>query len=140
GIDIGAGAVKIAQVVRRRTGLELAGSAIVRRQTPWTTESLRHSQPPASADEILGGISLAAPLAGRQAACVVSPAASQLHRVRCPEADPSPSRILQELAQVASFREKQVFDSWPLEHPAEKPRDGTHRGVLSMPLSMANRI
>lgn len=141
GVDIGAGAVKIAQVIRRRSGLELAGASIVRRETPWTSTLLQEPQSATSADEIAGGLSLANRVAGRRAASVISLAPCQLHRLPLDPADRTPNRLMRELAQVANFREKQVFDWWSATHPEDRIRgDGPPCNVVSMPQTLANRV
>jgi Tfp pilus assembly PilM family ATPase len=136
GVDLGAGAVKVAQIARRRGGHELAGAAIVRREGSLATTS------PADClgDEIRGALSMAEQLRGRRAAGVLSMGLCDFHPVRIADQRVNADVLRSELSAGApgDWRQR-TFDSWPLEGGGGPPgATQPNRGVISLPTAEAD--
>lgn len=71
GIDIGSHAVKLAQVRRRGTTVELLDAKVIRRTQPWDEAALRGPLPRSSADELLAGITVERGFRGRSTSCAL---------------------------------------------------------------------
>ena len=120
GVDLGAGAVKLAQVVRRRGRLELADAAIVRRGGPGSSDATIPEAARSSTDEILGAMSLAQKARGRPAAGVLSMRDCEFHALYIKEPNPSPETVRRELSSSSPLSwSGRSFDSWSIYHPSD---------------------
>ncbi|TWT88916.1 Competence protein A [Pseudobythopirellula maris] len=84
GADLGAAAVKVAQVTRRRGSYSIAAAALVDRDRPWETDPAQDPVEETSADALLAGSSLCNALSGRDAAAVVSMSRCEHAAVKAP--------------------------------------------------------
>lgn len=108
GLDLGARAVKLAQVVRSGNGYRLAAARVIARQTSESEDD----------DGLWWATLLGKPsrsgFEGRSAACVLSAAATDLRGLNLPDADESERRamVAGELENWFADGDSRVFDFW----------------------------
>jgi len=131
GVDLGAGAVKVAQIVRCPDGHELVGAAIIRREGPLA----ENSPTDCLGDEICGALSMADQLRGQRAAGVLSMGICDFHPVQITDRQANADVLQRELFASAPVDWRQrTFDSWPLETGGGPPgATQPNRGVISLP-------
>jgi len=132
GVDVGTGAVKIAQLARRRNGRVLIDAAIVPRQAVTdadTADVIRSAK-----DEISGALSLAHASLGRRAVGVASMATCEFHALSESSEQPTAQAVRRELLEVAPYGAQEfTFDSWRMSPGAND------WGAISMPQTMADQ-
>lgn len=140
GVDIGAGAIKIAQVIRRRAHLELVDAAIVPRANLWSKDLQRSTPKESIADEIRAGLSLAPCTQGRIAAGVFSMSGCEFHALHIPDEKLNSDTIQQELVASAPLRwSERTYDSWSIPNPPDTAgRNFPNLGVMSLPRTLAD--
>jgi len=141
GVDVGGGAVKTAQLTRRRNRCELTGAAIVPRRSSWDMVSDDAQQQPSSTDEILTALSLADTIRGRAAAGVLSMKPCRFHSLKIESQDPSPQQVHKELVTSSPGRwQDRTYDVWSVRHPSDSTRrPPPSLGAISLPTSWATR-
>ena len=146
GVDLGVGAVKVAQLVRRRSHWELLDAAIVRRRQSFTTSPEGRSPEgravePTLAEEVLAGVSLADRLQGRRAVGVLSMRPCEFHSLLVDEASLTDEALRHELHAVAAMPwHERTFDAWPISHATDPTgRPTPNLGVISLPISCATK-
>ena len=136
GIDIGSGAIKIAQVERTADRFRIARSVIVR-APDGTRYDLANLEDGRISEEIRNAISLHGGFMGRTAACVISMSLCELRTLssaRCSE-DDQRELISLELQQDGSHSaEPRQFDFW------DDGTGATQVHVVSVPRSLADSI
>jgi len=141
GVDIGTGAIKIAQVMRRRSNFELVDAAIVPRANLWSTDLKRSDSNKSILDEVRAGLSLAPRTRGRMAAGVLSMGGCEFHALHIPDEKISTESIRQELAASSPLRwSERTYDAWAIPNPADlAARNFPNLGVISLPRALADQ-
>jgi Tfp pilus assembly PilM family ATPase len=116
GIDLGAGAIKVAQTIRRRRRYELVDAAVVCCAADEFT--LR--------DRLQGVLSLADRLQGRHAAAVLSQSVGECRMLRIPGVRPGAAPDFAAVQRAASAVSRTplkdcIYGAWPLPIAAQEP-------------------
>ncbi len=144
GVDIGTHAVKLAQVERRGSRLELTEAAIVSRRHAWDLDRQIDARPGQSDEEIVAGRSLGAGFRGRQAACSLPMSVCDLRSVSIASGAAPAAReaVAHELESIHGRRASGYeFDFWPVQRLGRGPaRDMEDVNVVSVSRDWAYRI
>ena len=142
GVDVGTHAVKLAQVQRCGSALQLAEALVIRRRDPWVGDD-QNRPPLPSSEEIHAALSLGRHFRGRRAAMVLSMAfcdARGCHLAETAEADQD-ALVARELETVyADASQTREFDFWPVALPAEGQPSPENAIAFSMPRAWAQRM
>ena len=142
GVDIGTHTVKLAQVERRGSRVELIEALSIPRQEPWPETSDAATGVPTSA-EIQAALSLGRDFRGRDAAVTLPMSVCDLRTCSVGEGTESEQRaaVLKLLDMgTGEATGGQEFDYWSVELPSEKASSGDNTIVLSIASSWATRV
>lgn len=117
GVDIGTHSVKLAQVERHGSRLELRDAAIVPRRHPWAKDAGLETSPRESLEELTVGRSLGCRFTGRLAACTVPISICDVHGITLGNCKPAEQRrqTARELAALSKNPNvEREFDLWPV--------------------------
>lgn len=130
GVDLGAGAIKVAQVARRRSAYELIDAAIVSRQSVGGNQS--------AADEIRGGLSIAERIAGKSAAAVLGMQVCDFQAMELAGSLKTPDSVRTELLRRdRRYWGNRTLDSWPLPQQDAHSNGQPNVGVVSVSTGIA---
>jgi len=145
GIDLGPGALKVAQVERTRSGLRVAASVVMPRIC---ASGGGEDAPPDAGDwtsrDLQAALSLERGFSGRRAACVLPMHLTDLHALAIPPARAGEQRamIANELSSLSpGDRQQREFDYWQAESTTSADPSGTENvNVLSVPRKLVSRV
>ncbi len=142
GVDIGTHMVKLAQVERRGSRVELVEAMCIPRQEPWLDSNDAGADVPTSV-EIQAALSLGTRFRGRDAAVTLPMAVCDVRSCSV-QGDTDAERraaVLQELESVhANTPGTREFDHWSVELPSDKKGNADNTIALSVASSWANRV
>lgn len=142
GIDIGTHMVKLAQVERRGSRIELVEALSIPRQAAWPDIDDAAGDISSSL-EIQAALSLGTRFRGRDAAVTLPMAVCDVRTCNIESGTDSEQRaaVLQELGSVnANALENREFDYWSVELPADKGPVADNTIALSVTSSWASRV
>lgn len=122
GVDLGADAVKIAQLERRGQATRLVRAAVVHRDQPWDT-GIGPDTPAAPSERELGiALALAGgPIGGNESACVLSMRLYDLRSLHVAQGPQAANVVREELAAVYGGVEDRIHDFWSTQTETARP-------------------
>lgn len=140
GVDMGIGAIKVAQLQRKGSRYALVDAAIVPRQSASYMESDTEDGSLPCQDCILTGLSMANRVSGRKAAAVLSMDACEYHVVSPGQGRVSRDVIQRELAATAPLDwHDRTYDAWSIDTPQASDKLSSVLGVISTDVRFVER-
>lgn len=142
GVDIGTHTVKLAQVERRGSRVELVEALSIPRQEAWPDTDAAEMGIPSTL-EIQAALSLGTRFRGRDAAVVLPMAVCDVRTCNVANGTDAEQRaaVLAELASVTTDTQaSREFDHWSVELPTDKGPVGDNTFALSVASAWASRV
>ncbi len=135
GVDLGTRAVKLVQVERRGTYLDVDHALIIQRHSPWSAETQSDSAPLNSGDEIRAALSLPPGFYGRLAACTLPMSLCDVRSFNIRPGTDAERReeVSTQLSAVyGNELDAREFDFWPIDTAKETQANVDNVSVLSV--------
>jgi len=144
GVDIGTGAVKLAQIERRGPRFELSEALVVKRREPWDAAEWSDLSPVSSVEEIRAGLLLGTNFSGRKAACTLPMALCDIRGLNIPAGKESERRVMVARELESAYEkggEPREFDFWPIDLPGQDQQQSPNNvTALSVSQAWASRV